>query len=120
MIFETTEEAEDDIAQLVPKKGSSSHMSNTYKLNMQKISRDMRQSEQVMVADTNRAEESLEKGHSSHDNQHQSDMFKSSSLVNKSGSHLSNQNMMSKTMSKNKMKLKLAAEILGLKKDQMM
>ena len=104
MIFETTEEAEDDIAQLVPKKGSSSHMSNTYKLNMQKISKDVhiRQSDQVMVADANRAEESLEKGHSSHDNQYQSDMFKSSSLVNKSGSHLSNQNMMSKTMSKNK------------------
>lgn len=120
MIFETTEEAEDDIAQLVPKKGSSSHMSNTYKLSMQKISRDTRQSEQVVVADANRAEGSLEKGHSSHDNQYQSDMFKSSSLVNKSGSHLSNQNMMSKTMSKNKMKLKLAAEILGLKKDQMM
>ena len=69
MIFETNEEAEDDIAQLVPKKGSNSHMSNTYKLNLQKISKDIRQSEQA-IPDMNRAEESLEKGHSSHDSQY--------------------------------------------------
>ena len=45
VIFETNEEAEaeDDIAQLVPKKnGSSSHMSYTQKLNLQKINREIR------------------------------------------------------------------------------
>ena len=49
----------------------------------------------------------------------QSDTFKSTSLANvNSISHNSYQSKTSKTLSKNKMKLKLAAEILGLKKEQ--
>jgi len=119
VIIEDAESAEDDIAQLIPKR-TGSHLSQTQKNNLQKVKKDFRLIDNHGGASQER-KEMVTSTTINQLNNDQSGAKKLNSLTHNnysSGGNPSYSSKMSKTMSKNKMKLKLAADILNLKKDQ--
>lgn len=117
VIFEVTEAAEDDVAQLIPQKRGSVQ-SQTQKIDLAKVNDHQLDLVKKNVPGTVEARNEVQTSTPEQSPSDQPSTFKNRSQLNTNlSTKATNQQKMSKMISKNKMKLKLAAEILNLKKN---